>query len=209
MITTTTTPPTPPPTIESTTSPMPTSNHTSSSSPQQPQLQPQQPQPQHRHHIIFSAPPQNPHHRHSTSDLNNVPSSLLSATATGTTTQPAAARKFSASLAALQTTAVGLLSTDVAGLLSARRRISNVSDAVSRKLSHTIGWKMPAVPSPEIIAQGRCLCGQYVRGRLRRAGVYNKKMGLQRMRSGFANGVTLAVVRDVYPALSCVSLEGL
>lgn len=121
-----------------------------------------------------------------------------------TTAAPSSSRKYSFPLGqALHSTAAGLLSADVA-LLSARRRISNVSDAVSRKLSNTIGWKTPAVPAPDIITQGRCLCGQYVRGRLRKAGVHTKKMGLHRMRS-FVGSTTAAVVRDVYPALSSVS----
>lgn len=110
--------------------------------------------------------------------------------------------------AALQNTAVGaagLLGADAAMLSGARRRLSNVSDAVQRKLSHTIGWRQPAVPAGEILRQARCLCGQYVRGRLRRAGVHTKKMGLHRMRS-FVGGETASVVRDVYPALNCVSV---
>lgn len=89
------------------------------------------------------------------------------------------------------------------GILSARRRLSNVSDVVSRKLSHTIGWKTTNIPAPEIITQGKCLCGQYIRGRLKRAGMYNKKLGLHRMRS-FIGTPSIHVVREVYPALNCV-----
>lgn len=37
--------------------------------------------------------------------------------------------------------------------LSARRRLSNVSDVVSRKLSYTIGWKAAQIPAGEIVTQ--------------------------------------------------------
>lgn len=64
-----------------------------------------------------------------------------------------------------------------------RRRFSNVGDVVSRKLSHTIGWRTPSVPTEEVISQGRVLCGQYIRNRLKRSGIFNKKLGLYRLRS--------------------------
>lgn len=57
---------------------------------------------------------------------------------------------------------------------TARRRFSNVSDVVSRKLSHTIGWRT-AVPTEQIAWQGKALCIQYVRWKLKRMGVYTKK----------------------------------
>lgn len=57
---------------------------------------------------------------------------------------------------------------------TARRRFSNVSDVVSRKLSHTIGWRT-AVPTEQISRQGKALCVQYVRWKLKRAGLYTKK----------------------------------
>ncbi|CAH1732913.1 uncharacterized protein LOC114131810 isoform X2 [Aphis gossypii] len=57
---------------------------------------------------------------------------------------------------------------------TARRRFSNVSDVVSRKLSHTIGWRT-AVPTEQIARQGKALCVQYVRWKLKRAGAYTKK----------------------------------
>ena len=61
------------------------------------------------------------------------------------------------------------------------RRFSNVSDAVSRKLSTTIGWRTVSVQ--EIVNQSKSLCGQFIRIRLKRNGVQNKRMGLQRLRS--------------------------
>lgn len=87
--------------------------------------------------------------------------------------------------------------------ISARRRLSNVSDVVTRKLSNTIGWKSPQIPAQEIIAQGKCLCGQYIRSRLKRAGVFNRKLGLQRIRS-IVGTPTIQIMREVFPALSFV-----
>lgn len=86
---------------------------------------------------------------------------------------------------------------------SARRRLSNVSDVVTRKLSSTIGWKN-AIPAQEIISQGKCLCGQYVRSRLKRAGIFNRKLGLQRILS-IIGTPSLPIVREVFQVLNCVS----
>lgn len=120
------------------------------------------------------------------------------------TASPQIKRKFSFPVALHSSNLLGATGPDgTAGILSARRRLSNVSDVVSRKLSHTIGWKTANIPAPEIITQGKCLCGQYIRGRLKRAGIYNKKLGLHRMRS-FIGTPSIHVVREVYPALNCV-----
>lgn len=89
------------------------------------------------------------------------------------------------------------------GSISARRRLSNVSDVVSRKLSSTIGWKSPPIPTNDIIMQGKCLCGQYIRSRLKRSGIFNKKLGLQRLRSIIGTPAA-HVVREVFPALNYV-----
>lgn len=64
--------------------------------------------------------------------------------------------------------------------LNTKRRFSNVGDVVSRKLSNTIGWRTVPIPTEEVIAQGRVLCGQYIRNRLKRSGIFNKKLGLYR-----------------------------
>lgn len=89
--------------------------------------------------------------------------------------------------------------------LSARRRLSNVSDVVTRKLSSTIGWKNAAIPSHDIITQGKCLCGQYIRHKLKRAGIFNRKLGLQRIRS-ILGTPSIQVVRDVYNTLNLVCI---
>lgn len=88
--------------------------------------------------------------------------------------------------------------------LSARRRFSNVSDVVTRKLSSTIGWKLPVViPTQDLVTQGKCLCGQYIRNRLKRSGLFTKKLGLQRLRS-IVGTPSAHIVREVYPALNHV-----
>lgn len=90
--------------------------------------------------------------------------------------------------------------------ISARRRLSNVSDVVTRKLSNTIGWRSPQIPAQDIITQGKCLCGQYIRSRLKRSGVFNRKLGLQRIRS-IVGTPTIQIMREVFPALSFVGEE--
>lgn len=50
--------------------------------------------------------------------------------------------------------------------------------------------------------QGKCLCGQYIRARLRRAGVLNRKV-TQRLRNILEP--SSHVVYEVFPALNTVS----
>lgn len=89
--------------------------------------------------------------------------------------------------------------------LSARsiRRLSNVSDVVTRKLSTC--FKANVIPAQDIITQGKCLANQYIRRRLKRAGLFNKKLGLQRLRS-IVGTPSIHVVQDVIPVLNAVSL---
>ncbi|XP_046676689.1 bcl-2-related ovarian killer protein isoform X1 [Homalodisca vitripennis] len=89
---------------------------------------------------------------------------------------------------------------------TARRRLSNVSDAVSRKFSHTIGWRSSSVPTADIVAQGKTLCGQYIRCRLKRSNMFNRKYGLQRLRSA-ASLPGNYVVREVFPELLSIGQE--
>ncbi|XP_075165493.1 death executioner Bcl-2 [Haematobia irritans] len=56
----------------------------------------------------------------------------------------------------------------------------------------------------DIINQGKCLCGQYIRARLRRAGVLNRKV-IQRMRSILEP--SSEVVYEVFPALNSMGEE--
>jgi hypothetical protein len=80
------------------------------------------------------------------------------------------------------------------------RRFSNVSDAVSRKLSTTLGWRTVSVQ--EVVTQAKSLCGQHIRAWLKRRGLFTRKLGLQRLRSVASLPGGLAVC-DVF-----VQLEG-
>lgn len=86
-----------------------------------------------------------------------------------------------------------------------KRRFSNVGD-VTRKLSTTIGWRRP---SEEVVAVGRALCTLYIRNRLKRASLFNRKLGLTRIRSTVSAipGSGGATVREVFPALACACSE--
>ncbi|XP_015434278.1 PREDICTED: bcl-2-related ovarian killer protein-like [Dufourea novaeangliae] len=89
---------------------------------------------------------------------------------------------------------------------SARRRFSNVSDVVSRKISHTIRWRTVSASVELTVSQGSSLCAQYIRNRLKRSGIFHRKLGLKRMRSAMLlpGG---AVVGEVYPELISVGAE--
>ncbi|CAH0557581.1 unnamed protein product [Brassicogethes aeneus] len=94
--------------------------------------------------------------------------------------------------------------------IALRRRFSNVGDAVTRKLSTTIGWRGmgSGKPPEEVIAIGRAMCTLYVRSRLKRAGVFNRKLGLTRVRSAVGTLTGCGpVVREVFPCLSCACNE--
>lgn len=112
-------------------------------------------------------------------------------------------RKFSFP-AALPSNFLGLEGASVGG--SARRRFSNVSDAVTRKLSSTIRWRTSEAQCQEIVTVGKSLCSQYIRSRLRRSGYLNKKCGLQRLRSAvsLSGGV---LFREVFPDLLGLGVE--
>merc|ERR1719384_2827240 len=84
------------------------------------------------------------------------------------------------------------------------RRFSNVSDAVSRKLSTTLGWRTVSVQ--EVVTQAKSLCGQHIRAWLKRRGLFSRKLGLQRLRSVASLPGGLAVV-DVFVQLEALSLE--
>lgn len=122
---------------------------------------------------------------------------------------PFANRKFSFP-ASLHANLLGLSSTTTTengkDTTNAKRRFSNVGDVVSRKLSNTIGWRTPNVPPQEVISQGRMLCGQYIKHRLKRSGIFSKKLCLYRLRSviGTSSGV---IVREVSPFLMAAGIE--
>ncbi|KAF5295436.1 hypothetical protein FQA39_LY13097 [Lamprigera yunnana] len=89
----------------------------------------------------------------------------------------------------------------------ARRRFSNVGDVVTRKLSYTIGWKsQSSTPPKEIVLQGRMLCGQYIKSRLKRSGIFSKKVCFYRLRSVIGT-ISSTVVREVSPYLIHIGSE--
>lgn len=86
------------------------------------------------------------------------------------------------------------------------RRFSNVSDAVSRKLSTTIGWRTISVQ--DIVQQAKSLCGQFIRVRLKRNGVSNKRLGLQRLRSMLSlQTMSTQTVNEVFIQLHSIGME--
>lgn len=87
------------------------------------------------------------------------------------------------------------------------RRFSNVSDAVSRKLSTTIGWRTISVQ--DIVSQSKSICSQFIRMRLKRNVVANKRLGLQRIRSMMSLQPVSnpAAVGEVFAQLHLIGLE--
>lgn len=71
---------------------------------------------------------------------------------------------------------------------------------ICRKLSNTIGWRTLPVPPQEVVAQGKALCCRYIRNRLKRSGIFNKKLGLYRLRSVVGTPSAM-IVTEVYPSL--------
>jgi len=84
------------------------------------------------------------------------------------------------------------------------RRFSNVSDAVSRKLSTTLGWRTVSIQ--EVVTQAKSLCGQHIRAWLKRRGLFTRKLGLQKLRSVASLSGGLAVC-DVFVQLEALSME--
>ncbi|XP_058054601.1 bcl-2-related ovarian killer protein-like [Anopheles bellator] len=65
--------------------------------------------------------------------------------------------------------------------------------------------------SQDVINQGKCLCGEYIRARLKRSGLLNRKI-LQRLRSSTEGTGALpigggAVVREAFPILHGMGIE--
>ena len=66
------------------------------------------------------------------------------------------------------------------------------------------GWRTVSVQ--DIVSQSKSLCGQYIRSRLKRAGIFNRKLGLQRLRSA-ANLPGGIFVCEVFVQLQSIGLE--
>ncbi|TDG51154.1 hypothetical protein AWZ03_002517 [Drosophila navojoa] len=86
------------------------------------------------------------------------------------------------------------------GTLGHMTRAASTSSLASstRTMTNYQEYKM------EIINQGKCLCGQYIRARLRRAGVLNRKV-IQRLRNILEP--SSHVVYEVFPALNSMGEE--
>ncbi|XP_043228538.1 bcl-2-related ovarian killer protein homolog B-like [Amphibalanus amphitrite] len=84
------------------------------------------------------------------------------------------------------------------------RKFSNVSDVVARKLSTTIGWRTHNIQ--EIVHQSKSLGSQYVRARLKRSGVFHRKLGLQRL-SSLASLHGGAEICDVFREMVLIGVE--
>ncbi|KAL3282553.1 hypothetical protein HHI36_005733 [Cryptolaemus montrouzieri] len=107
-------------------------------------------------------------------------------------------------------TPAALINSDRLQLSSAtnKRRFSNVGDVVSRKLSTTIGWRSSVLPSQEVILAGRTLSILYIRNRLKRAGLFTRKIGLNRPRVMIGSLLVYEnVIKDVFPSLNYVCME--
>lgn len=59
----------------------------------------------------------------------------------------------------------------------------------------------------DIVSQSKSLCGQYIRSRLKRAGLFNRKLGLQRLRSAANLPGVGVVVGEVFGQLQSIGLE--
>lgn len=88
---------------------------------------------------------------------------------------------------------------------SARRRLSNVSESVTRKLSNTIGWPINPIPTKDIVKHGKCFCGQYILFRLKRAGLFSRKIGLQRVKY-LIGDINIAKVQETFPVIAFVRM---
>ncbi|XP_018013822.1 uncharacterized protein LOC108670844 [Hyalella azteca] len=91
-------------------------------------------------------------------------------------------RKISIPLLKPSSSSLELPNSDERPSSPVRRKLSNVSDVVTRKISSTIGWRTGR-GAEEVVPQAKYLCSQYIRCRLKRAGLLHKKIGLQRIRS--------------------------
>ncbi|XP_064456699.1 bcl-2-related ovarian killer protein-like [Ornithodoros turicata] len=71
-----------------------------------------------------------------------------------------------------------------------RRKLSQVGQVVTHRLSTTIGWNVAPVSTQEITEQAKSLCGRYLRAKLKSCGPLHRKLGLQRLKSvtNFAGG---------------------
>ncbi|XP_053679153.1 bcl-2-related ovarian killer protein-like [Anopheles nili] len=83
------------------------------------------------------------------------------------------------------------------------------------RVGGVVGWTNKRSPihhlttTQDVINQGKCLCGEYIRARLKRSGLLNRKV-LQRLRSSMEQCSALGggvVVREAFPILNGMGEE--
>uniref|UniRef100_A0A182Q3H4 Bcl-2 Bcl-2 homology region 1-3 domain-containing protein n=1 Tax=Anopheles farauti TaxID=69004 RepID=A0A182Q3H4_9DIPT len=88
-------------------------------------------------------------------------------------------------------------------------------NAASSRLPTVVGWTNKRSPihhlttSQDVINQGKCLCGEYIRARLKRSGLLTRK-NLQRLRNSMEHCSALGggvVVREALPLLNGMGEE--
>ncbi|KAF3426675.1 hypothetical protein E2986_11466 [Frieseomelitta varia] len=77
---------------------------------------------------------------------------------------------------------------------------------LTKRSQHKIKEQIKGSILLDLYVQGSSLCAQYIRNRLKRCGIFHRKLGLKRMRSAMLlpGG---AVVGEVYPELVSVGAE--
>ncbi|XP_038112897.1 bcl-2-related ovarian killer protein [Culex quinquefasciatus] len=87
------------------------------------------------------------------------------------------------------------------------------SETPTNKFTNVVGWTNRRSPihhlttTQDVINQGKCLCGEYIRARLKRSGLLNRKI-LQRLRSTMEFvPPSCVVVRESFPVLNGMGEE--
>lgn len=87
-----------------------------------------------------------------------------------------------------------------------KRRISQVSNVVTHHFQSTIGWSIKS--HSEIAKQSRCLAAKYIRWKLRKVGLFHKRLQLQRLRSvGNFNDDHDVYINEIAIELKCLIQE--
>lgn len=91
-------------------------------------------------------------------------------------------------------------------LVESKRRISQVSNVVTQHFQSTIGWSLKS--HSEIATQSRCLAAKYIRWKLRKVGLFHKRLQLQRLRSvGNLNDEHDVYINEIAIELKCLIQE--
>ena len=85
------------------------------------------------------------------------------------------------------------------------KRLSQVGIAVSHHLSQTIGWKSLA-SHQEVVEQAKCLCARFIRFKLRKDLLIQKRLNLQKLKS-FCNLTLDPITNQVAVELKFLTIE--